>query len=76
MTGQLVRYRKCRTAFGSPGVDINLGSNELTALDVVGYNLVSVPEPGISALLLSGLIAIGILRLAQCCRMWRERVAA
>ena len=49
-------------AFGSPGVDVNLGSNELTALDVVGYNLVSVPEPGISALLLSGLIAIGILR--------------
>jgi hypothetical protein len=56
-TGQIPQVQD---AFGSPGVDVNLGSNELTALDVVGYNLVSVPEPGISALLLSGLIAIGI----------------
>jgi len=53
-------------AFGSRGVDMNLGSNELTALDVVGYDLVPVPEPGISALLLSGLIATGILRRALC----------
>ena len=60
-------------AFGSPGVDVNLGSNELTALEVVGYNLVSVPEPGISALLLSGLIAIGILRSRGLSSpMWRK----
>jgi hypothetical protein len=48
-------------AFGTPGVDVNLGLNELTALDVVGYNLVAVPEPGSAALLICGLIAIGIL---------------
>lgn len=49
-------------AFGTRDVDINLGVNELTALDVVGYNLVAVPEPGSGALLVGGLIAIGILR--------------
>jgi len=55
-------------AFGTPGVNINLGVNELTALDVVGYNLVAVPEPGSGALLVGGLIAIGILR-------WRRKVS-
>jgi hypothetical protein len=49
-------------AFGTPGVDINLGTNELTALDVAGYTLIAVPEPGSSTLLLAGLIAVGILR--------------
>jgi hypothetical protein len=50
-------------AFSTPGVDINLGLNELTALDVVGYNLATVPEPGSGTLLLvGGLIAVGILR--------------
>ena len=49
-------------AFGTPGASINLGPNERTALDVIGYNLVPVPEPGIGALLLGGLTAIGILR--------------
>jgi hypothetical protein len=52
-------------AFGSPGADPNLGSNELTALDVIGYNLVSVPEPESGALLFGGLIAIGTLRGRQ-----------
>ena len=33
-------------AFGTRSVDVNLGPNELTALDVIGYNLVAVPEPG------------------------------
>ncbi len=49
-------------AFGTPGVDVNLGSNELTSLDVVGYNLVAVPEPGTAFLLMGGLFAIGILK--------------
>jgi hypothetical protein len=35
----------------------NLGPNELTALDVIGYNLAVVPEPGSAILLLGGLIA-------------------
>jgi hypothetical protein len=49
-------------AFGTPGVDINLGVNELTALDVVGYNLTApVPEPGSGTLLLGGLIVVGII---------------
>ena len=49
-------------AFGTPGVDVNLGVNELTALDVVGYNLEPVPEPGTPALLavagLAGVITV------------------
>ena len=53
-------------AFGSPGVDLNLGPNELESFDVVGYNLVtegsavaSVPEPSSLAALL-GLAAAGL----------------
>jgi hypothetical protein len=56
-------------AFGSPGVDINVGSNEATALDVVGWNLTaqglaleSVPEPSTVYLLLGGLLALGLHR--------------
>jgi PEP-CTERM motif len=49
-------------AFGTPGAIINLVPNELTALDVIGYNLAVVPEPGSAILLLGGLIATGILR--------------
>jgi hypothetical protein len=49
-------------AFATPGAIINLGPNELTALDVIGYSLVPVPEAGSGALLLSALIATGILR--------------
>jgi hypothetical protein len=46
-------------AFGDPGVDINLGTNELIAFDVVGYNLTSpVPEPGNVCLLAGGLITV------------------
>jgi hypothetical protein len=50
-------------AFGTPGVDVNLGFNELTALDVVGYNLTEqVPEPGNICLLTAGLLAIALRR--------------
>lgn len=49
-------------AFETSGVDINLGVKELTALDVVGYNLTApVPEPGSGTLLLGGLIVVGII---------------
>jgi hypothetical protein len=38
-------------AYGTPGVDTNIGTSELTALDVVGYDL--TPEPGSTALLVT-----------------------
>ena len=58
-------------AYGTPGKDINVGTNELTALDVVGYTLApaglrteeglpSVPEPRMVYLLLIGLVTLGI----------------
>jgi hypothetical protein len=53
-------------AFGSPGMDLNLGPNELESFDVVGYNLVtegsslaSAPEPSS----LAGLIGLGAMGL-------------
>jgi hypothetical protein len=49
-------------AFGTPGTDVNLGMNELTALDVVGWNLVaqSVPEPGTTGLLVASGLACAV----------------
>jgi hypothetical protein len=44
-------------AFGTPGVDVNIGTNELTSLDVIGWNL--VPEPASTSLLAVG--AMGCL---------------
>jgi hypothetical protein len=49
-------------AFGTPGVDINIGPSELTALDVVGYNLTPVPEPGATMLTAAGLAAAAFVR--------------
>jgi len=58
-------------AFGTPGVDANVGPNELTALDIVGWTLTpaglaieteSVPEPSVGYLFLGGLVALGIHR--------------
>ena len=46
-------------AFGTPGATPNLNV-ELTALDVIGYNLSSVPEPGTLFLTTAGLAAAGI----------------
>ena len=45
-------------AFGTPGATPNLGI-ELTALDVLGYNLLAVPEPGTISIF--GLGALGLL---------------
>jgi hypothetical protein len=58
-------------AFGTSGVDLNVGKNEITALDVIGWQLTpaglalenqSVPEPNSVYLFLGGLIALGIHR--------------
>ncbi|MBV8378347.1 MAG: NF038122 family metalloprotease [Verrucomicrobia bacterium] len=48
-------------AYGTPGVDVDIGVNELTALNVVGYTLPTVPEPGTGTLFLGGLIVVGII---------------
>jgi len=54
-------------AYGDPGVDTNLGANELTALDVVGWNLTAqgqalegIPEPGTVYLFASGALGLFI----------------
>jgi len=58
-------------AFGTPGAQLNLGSNELIALDVIGWNLTSagqsleilpVPEPSTVSLVLSGLAGAYFIR--------------
>jgi hypothetical protein len=49
-------------AFGTPGAIVNIGSNELTAHDVVGYNLAPVPEPGTMMLTAAGLAAAALVR--------------
>jgi hypothetical protein len=50
-------------AFGAPGVDVDIGTNELTALDVVGYNLTpQVPEPAALSLLAAALVLIAASR--------------
>lgn len=59
-------------AFAFPGTSPTLGVNELTALDVIGYNLV-VPEPSTIALVFCGFAAIGIW---QSKRLLSKRAAA
>jgi len=56
-------------AFGTPGTQPNLGSSELTALDVVGWNLTAagmaveaVPEPSTVGLVVSGLLGACFIR--------------
>ena len=48
-------------AYGAPGTMVNIGANELTALDVIGYNLTVAPEPSTWAMMLGGLgILVGV----------------
>lgn len=50
-------------AFATPGIQLNVGTNELTSLDVIGYNLISVPEPSTWAFVaLGGLGMITLFR--------------
>jgi hypothetical protein len=60
-------------AYAGPTAEANLGPNEMTAFDVVGWNLTTqgvdledVPEPPSLALIPPGLIALGVWR-------WRRR---
>ena len=48
-------------AFGGDAADAspNVGVNEFTALDVVGYTLVATPEPSTYAMMLAGLALLG-----------------
>ena len=48
-------------AFGTPGATPNLGV-ELTALDVIGYNLVAIPEPAAAPLAFGAITAFWVLR--------------
>jgi hypothetical protein len=47
-------------------MQVDLGSNELTALDIVGYNLSPVPEPG-------SLAFVGLTATALSGYAWRRR---
>lgn len=52
---------RVQDAFGTPGVQLNLGTAEFTALRVVGYNLAPTPEPSAPATLALG--AFGLVGL-------------
>jgi hypothetical protein len=49
-----------QNAFATPGATPNLGTAELTALDVIGYTVSAIPEPS-SVALLAGIGAIGFV---------------
>ncbi|MEI7823165.1 MAG: NF038122 family metalloprotease [Verrucomicrobiota bacterium] len=52
---------RVQDAFGTPGAQLDIGTAELTALDVIGYDLVAVPEPG-TALFGLALCGVSVLR--------------
>lgn len=53
---------RVQNAFGTPGAQPDLSTAEKTALDVLGYNFASVPEPG-PALIASGILLAGFAGL-------------
>lgn len=55
---------RVQDGFGNPGAQPNLGV-EIRALDVIGYNLVSVPEPSTWLLVFTGLLTGMIYRTRQ-----------
>ena len=42
-----------------PGELLSIGTNDLTAFDVIGWNVAVVPEPATYALFGLGLVAVG-----------------
>ena len=64
--------------FGTPGATPALGQDEITAFNVIGYDLVqqqTVPEPGTLALLGTSLLGLAALRRRQRPVVWRQVVA-
>jgi len=54
--------KRVQDAFGSPGTILDIGTAELTSLDVVGYDLVAVPEPAsIPTIFAAALGAVGMM---------------
>src|SRR5471030_1066883 len=47
-------FDRVQNAYGSPGVSTTQMGVEITALDVVGFNVTAVPEPETYAMLLAG----------------------
>ncbi len=57
---------RVQNAFGTPGVSgtniNNDGGSEIALLDAIGYNVITTPEPGSAALLLTGFGGLVLLR--------------
>ena len=64
-----------RNAFTSSGVENDLSAVDLQTLDVIGYDLVAVPEPSeTSAIFGAALVAVGVI--SQSCTRRRVRAGA
>jgi hypothetical protein len=61
---------KVQDAFATPGANPAL-SVELRALDVIGYDLITTPEPGTGVLLAAALVVLGGLSYARVSRKAR-----
>lgn len=69
---------RVQDAVGTPGATPALGPDEITALNVIGYDLVqqqTVPEPGTLALLGTSLLGLAALRRRQRPVVWCQVVA-
>lgn len=62
---------RVQNAFGTPGAIIDNGPAELTALDVVGWNLNPVPEPSTFSLVGLGVFSLMVRRIR---RRWHGTV--
>jgi len=62
---------RVQNAFGTPGATVSLGTAELTALNIIGYDMTGAPEP--EALTMMGSIALGLSAYAL---RYRKRRAA
>ncbi len=49
---------RIQDAFAPPGVQIDIGPAELTALDVIGWDLAPVPEPASLSVMALGMLGL------------------